>query len=47
MISKEVEPAGLGVWLAVGLREMGGAQDNARFLAPGNASSQLPLTREI
>ena len=46
MISKEVEPSGHGCTLAVGWREMRRAQDNARFLAPGNANSQLPLTRE-
>lgn len=46
MISKEVEPEGLGGWLAVGLREMGEAQDDARFLVPGNYISQLHWTGE-
>lgn len=46
MIKKEVEPAGLSGWLLVGLREMGGAQNNDRFLVPGNDISQLRLTKE-
>lgn len=46
MIFKEVEPAGLGGLLTVDLRETGGAQDDARFLAAENDISQLHLTRE-
>lgn len=46
MIVKEVEPAGLGGLLAVGLRETGGAQVDARFLVAENDISQLHLPRE-
>lgn len=46
MIKKEVEPAGLIGLLLLGLRETGGAQNNDRFLVPGNDTSQLRLTKE-